>query len=125
MSHAGAVAMLQGVPGKILCLVDGMKRIESVCHHAGNAGRQRAARAVVTVWQAVPGEGFHDAVRMVERVDDPGCLLVGAGDQDIFCTVVEQGKGARIQGIGLRCEQAGLATIGCDDRRQGHQQDAQ
>ena len=113
LSHSGAITLLQCLPGKLLRLVTGLERVEAVRHQSGNARGQGAAGAVVAVGQAFPGKGFKPPVPRVQGVDDVPGIFVGAGQQYVSGTLVEQCKGAGLQGIGLRRQGACLQAIGC------------
>ena len=68
LALAGTVTLAERIPGKFLGLVHGLKGVQSVGQQAGDCGREGAARAVITVRQAVPGKGFQQL-----HVRDTGC----------------------------------------------------
>ena len=119
LPHTWAIARLQGVPGKILGLVYCLERVQPMCDKPGDAGGQRASRAVVAVWQSLPGKRFKQPVSLVKLVDNVRGSFVGAGYQHIFGAKVQQRQGARIQGVGSRCQQSRFLAVRCYDGRAG------
>src|SRR5689334_18480206 len=69
LPHAGAIRLLQRVPGVILRLAHRVADVEPVREHRGNRRGERATGAVIRLGEPRPRVGAHDTAPAVQGVD--------------------------------------------------------
>src|SRR5690606_12584243 len=62
LSHSGAKALAQALPGELLCIAHRFLHCETVGKGCGHCRREGAARAVVGAGEALPGVGAHHPI---------------------------------------------------------------